>query len=79
MSNANASVQKIYPGNVFFSRSLLRIVDDHGRLTYEYYNSLLPTNCLSVFDNFEGLALKGLTLIFLTFFKPLASFHTPWK
>ena len=25
---------------------------------------LLPTNCLSVFEDFVGLGLKGLTLIF---------------
>ena len=25
---------------------------------------LLPTNCLSLFDHFVGLALKGLTLSF---------------
>ena len=26
-------------------------------------HQLLPTNCLSVFDHFVGLALKGLNLI----------------
>ena len=29
---------------------------------------LLQTNCLSVFDHFVGLALKGLIKIFLNFY-----------
>ena len=29
---------------------------------------LLSTNCLSVFDHFVGLALKGLTEVNITFF-----------
>ena len=33
---------------------------------------LLLTNCLNVFDDFVGLALKG-----LTHFMPLVSVHTP--
>ena len=30
---------------------------------------LLPTNCLSVFDQFIGLALKGLDDLFIFYFK----------
>ena len=33
---------------------------------------LLPTNCLSVFDHFVGLALKE-----LTHFWPMSPFYTP--
>ena len=37
-----------------------------------------PTNCLSLFDRFVGLALKGLNPQ-LTHFMLLVSFYTPWK
>ena len=30
--------------------------------TFKQFVGNLPTNCLSVFDHFMGLALKGLTL-----------------
>ena len=35
---------------------------------------LLPMNCLSVFDHFVGLALKGLNNI-----SPIFHFYIPWK
>ena len=34
--------------------------------TLKQFVGNLPTNCLSVFDHFVGLAHKGLTSIFLT-------------
>ena len=40
-----------------------------GRSSYEKLTDELPTNCLSVFDNFVGLALKG-----LSFFTTLTCF-----
>ena len=48
----------------------------------------MPTNCLSVFNHFVGLALKGLNkrkhyslkiLFSLTYFMPLVSFYNPWN
>ena len=33
--------------------------------TYSTIRGLLPTNCLSVFDHFVGLELKGLTSLIL--------------
>ena len=39
------------------------------------HSNNLPTNCLSVFDHFMGLALKGLRKIILKSFKvPKAKF-----
>ena len=44
--------------------------------------NLSPTNCLSVFDHFVGLARKGLIYcfwIFLTHFMLLLASYAPWK
>ena len=34
---------------------------------------LLPTNCLSVFDHFAGLALKGLTFYVLEYIQVITN------
>ena len=70
-------VFKKFTGEMFslaahFYESLMIMAAELMNITIRYCRQIV-----SVFDNFEGLALKGLTLIFLTFFKPLASFHTP--
>ena len=44
--------------------------------TLKQFVGSLPTNFLSVFDHFVGLALKGLNYE-LTHFMPLFSFNTP--
>ena len=44
----------------------VEITDNHFTKrsdTLKQFVGKLPTNCLSVFDHFVGLALKGLTLI----------------
>ena len=42
--------------SVFFEEYFRKII------YMEYYLTLLPTNCLSVFDHLMGLALKGLII-----------------
>ena len=58
--------------------SLLNHVNPLSANATEWPNTLkqfvdkLPTNCLSVFDHFAGLVLKGL----ITHSMPLVSFYT---
>ena len=45
--------------------------------TIKQFVGKLPTNCLSVFDHFVGLALKGLIAIFYLIVKILINFYLP--
>ena len=59
-------------GDIFFSRTFdLLLLNPLSANPTKWSNTLKtirrqkPTNCLSVFDHFVGLALKGLTLVYM--------------
>ena len=52
----------------FMFLNLLRVNQTKWSNTLKQFVGKLPTNCLSVFDHFVGLALKGLSSLRVVFY-----------
>ena len=57
---------------MYWSLTHLAPISQNGQTQLKQFVGNLPTNCLSVFDYFAGLALKGLK------FEPQISFQMSW-